>query len=461
LTSPFSNLVAFGPAVVAGMLRARSRARASSSPALRTESSRPPALLTSPGYHGTLAAVRNLGRHGVRVTTADPQRVTRGGVSKYATESVTCPPIRDTERFIDWLLCFGREREPHALLPTCDDTAFLYSLHRDELRKHFYLAVPEIGTLHVLLNKWLLMERAREVGLVTPQSWVPRDAAELDAIAREARFPLLIKPTTQVLFSARTKGVLVTERERFAETYRRLSGEGYGRALRDYDASVTQPIVQEFFADAASLGIYSICGHARGQRIVAARSARKVLQWPGRLGVGVCFEAAPMRPAVLEALERLIGSVGFNGTFEAEFVQDGERHLLIDFNPRFYNQMGFEVARGLPLPLMAYADAIGHPLLDEDAQRRVAAVDSKIKVYAHGAAFKALLGARRALGALSEDEQRRWRRWYDEHSAERIDAVVDADDSAPELVDLMNITHELVRHPLRFLDLIAQNRAGS
>lgn len=418
---------------------------------------RPPVLLTMPGYHGTLAAVRNLGRHGVPVTTADPERLTRGGWSKYTTASVRCPPIRDTERFIEWLLRFGREREPHVLLPTCDDTAFLYALHREQLAQHFYLAVPKVEVLHGLLNKRLLMERARRVGVVTPQSWTPTSAEEVARLAREARFPLLIKPTTQVLFGPRSKGVLVRERERFVETYERLSRDRYGRALRDYDASVTRPLVQEFFTDASSAGIYSICGHARDGRIVEARSARKVLQWPRRLGIGVCFEAAPLKTELLGSLDRLIASVGFNGTFEAEFVQDRERDLLIDFNPRFYSQMGFEVARGLPLPLMAYEDALGRSL-ELDQERPAPPNDAAFETYAHGAAFKILLHTQRVFGALTPDEQRKWLAWYEASGAARVDAVADADDRVPELIDAINIAHDLARHPLRFINVIALNR---
>jgi D-aspartate ligase len=422
----------------------------------RGAAAKPPALLMMPAYHGTLAAVRNLGRHGVPITTADPQRFTRAGWSKYTTESVRCPPIRETERFLDWLITFGREREPHVLLPTCDDTAFLYALHREELAKYFYLAIPKVDVLHGLLNKRLLMERAREVGIITPQSWTPHTSEDVARLARDARFPLLIKPTTQVLFDPRSKGVMVEERERFVQTYERLARDSYGRALRDYDSSVTRPIVQEFFAEAASTGVYSICGHARDGRIVASRSARKVLQWPRRLGIGVCFEAAAMEPELLQSLGRLIARVGFSGTFEAEFVQDAGRHLLIDFNPRFYSQMGFDVARGLPLPLMAYEDALGRTLGTELPASN--GTGSGIKAYAHGAAFKVLLHAQRASGALSKDEQRKWLAWYEEHGSTRVDAVVDTDDRVPELIDIMNIARDVARHPLRFVNVIALNR---
>jgi len=411
-------------------------------------SSKPPVLLTMPGYHGTLAAVRNLGRHGVPVTTADPARFTSASWSKYTTSSVRCPPIRDTDRFLDWLLEFGRKSEPHVLLPTDDDSAFLYSLHRETLRQYFYLGVPPVSSLHGLLNKRLLMEHARAVGLSTPQSWAPRSMDEVAELARHGRFPLLIKPTTQVLFSSRVKGLLVKDRDKLVDTYARVMG-GHGFALSDYDASVGRPLVQEFFADASRSGIYSICGHARDGRVVQARSARKVLQWPRRLGIGLCFEAAPLKPELVEALGRLVARVGFNGTFEAEFVQDGERRLLIDFNPRFYNQMGFDVARGLQLPLLAYHDAIGEPLEPANG-------GPEIQAYAHGAALKVLLSAQRLSGVVSEEEERKWLNWY--HGQASVDAVVDPDDRMPALLDKVNIARDLARHPLRFVNVIALNR---
>lgn len=434
---------------------AESAARFVTQPLRATPGGRPPVLLTMPGYHGTLAAVRNLGRNGIPVTTADPARFTTGSWSKYATEHVRCPPVRRTERFLEWLLAFGRSRGPYVLLPTCDDTAFLYSLHRSELSEYFYLGLPEVTVLHSLLNKRLLREHATAVGLATPQSWMPKSIAEVEQLAREARFPLLIKPTTQVLFDPRVKGALVKERDKLVRTYKNVSGEGFGRELRDYDASVTRPIIQEFFTDASTTGIYSICGHVQGGRIVGSRSMRKVLQWPRRLGIGVCFEAAEPSEELVQGLQRLTERVGFSGTFEAEFVQDGTRRLLIDFNPRFYNQMGFDIARGLPLPLLAYRDAIGEPY-DPPPQSSPSNGAGGITAYAHGAALKLLLGSQRLSGALSREEWNKWRSWRD--GQRRVDAVVDPDDPMPALFDKMNIARDVARHPLRFVNVIALNR---
>jgi D-aspartate ligase len=414
---------------------------------------RPPALLTMPGFHGTLAAVRNLGRNGVPVTTADPSRFTGASWSKYTTKSVRCPPIRETDRFLSWLMAFGKRSERHVLLPTCDDTAFLYSLHRERLAEHFYSAVPGVDVMQALLNKRLLMEHARAVGLATPRSWTPGSVEEVATLAREVRFPLLIKPTTQVLFDPRVKGTKVARPEELVPAYERLAQDSYGQALRDHDPSVTRPLIQEFFPDAAESGIYSICGHVRDGQIVGARASRKVLQWPRPLGIGVCFEAAAVQPELREALSRLMTRVGFSGTFEAEFVQDGERRLLIDVNPRFYGQMGFDVARGLPLPLLAYQDAVAEPLAPAAFEESTGATN--LRVYAHGAALKVLLHAQHLTGALSAQEKEKWLRFYNERP--RVDAVVDCDDPRPAFFDKLNIARDLGRHPLRFVNVIAHN----
>lgn len=416
---------------------------------------RPPVLLTMPGYHGTLAAIRNLGRNGVAVTTADPARFTVGSWSKYARDHVRCPPVRKTENFLEWLLAFGRRNGRYVLLPTCDDTAFLYSLHRSELSEHFYLGLPEVSVLHALLNKRLLREHATQVGLATPQSWMPSSREEVERLAREARFPLLIKPTTQVLFDPRIKGALVKEREQLVSVYQRIASDGFGRELRDYDASVSRPIIQEFFADAATTGVYSICGYVQGGRILGTRSMRKVLQWPRRLGIGVCFEAAEVNHDLVQGLTRLAQRVGFNGIFEAEFIQDGERRLLIDFNPRFYNQMGFDIARGLPLPLLAYRAAIGDPL-EEVPPNPATNGAGLVTAYAHGAALELMLSSQRVSGALSHAEWQQWRTWRD--GQHRIDAVVDPDDRMPAIFDKVNIARDVARHPLRFVNVIALNR---
>jgi hypothetical protein len=116
-------------------------------------------------------------------------------------------------------------------------------------------------------------------------------------------------------------------------------------------------MIQELHAAEPIYSISGFCDPRRG--LFVARGARKVLQWPRQAGVGIAFEDAPLDDPLAEGVRRLCAATGFFGVFEAEFVNAGCGMSLIDFNPRIFNQVGFDVARGLPSPYFAYLLAIG------------------------------------------------------------------------------------------------------
>ena len=98
-------------------------------------------------YNGTLGAVRAFGRAGIPVVTADPSRLAVSGWSRYTTHRAQCPPVQAVERFLDWLMEFGAKHGRHVLLPTSDDTAWLYSLHRQQLSQYFHLSPVSVDVI--------------------------------------------------------------------------------------------------------------------------------------------------------------------------------------------------------------------------------------------------------------------------------------------------------------------------
>jgi D-aspartate ligase len=416
----------------------------------------PPVLLLTPAHYGTLAAVRSFGRASISVTIAGTSPWTVAAFSKYTRTSLICPSTTDSAALLAWLEEFGRTHERHVLLPTCDDTAWLYARHRERLAPHFYLGSSSISAVHRLLHKARLAEEAAAVGMDTPMAWVPRSESELATVAREAVFPLLVKPTTQALFAPRSKGRVVESAAELPEAYRELASLPHGADIVAYDPSAALPIVQELFPD-ASERIYNISGYVRDGKMSGARAGIKVLQRPRRLGVGLCFEEAPLDPRLVEGLERLAERVGFAGVFEAEFVRTEGRDVLIDYNPRFYNQLAFDVARGLPLPLLAYADAL--------RAGGEAAVEYEIlpdeptgKVFVYSSAFKVLVLSQKLSGALTAEDADAWLDWYATNEAKRVDAVDDPDDAWPGRLDAVEMLRHHVRHPRSFLRRIVLNR---
>src|SRR5260221_2742653 len=51
--------------------------------------------------------------------------------------------------------------------------------------------------------------------------------------------------------------------------------------------------------------------------------------------------------------------LGYFGLFEVEFLSFDGSWPVIDFNPRLYNQIGLDIGRGMPLPLLTCLDALG------------------------------------------------------------------------------------------------------
>jgi D-aspartate ligase len=419
----------------------------------------PPVLLTTANYNGTLAAVRSLGRHGIRVTTADPSRLAVSGWSRFTTARVQSPGVQDTGRFLAWLLEYGRTHGKHVLLPTSDDTAWLYALHRDRLSEYFHLASPTFDTIAGLLNKRRLYQSAVDAGLHVPRTWFPDTAGDLERIRTEARFPVVVKPVTQVMFTTQSKGMLAESPDQLAARYAEFARQTYSPALHDVDPSASRPMVQEFFPEAAT-AIYNISAYVRKGRLTGARAARKLLQQPRRLGTGVCFEEAAVVPELAAGLERLVSRAGFSGVFEAEFIDTPEHPVLIDFNPRFYNQMEFDIARGLPLPLLAYFDALGR---DQDFDRLVSSPRAGGRppqsVYVDLFSLRLILFAQRLSGALSRAERKKWTRWYRTNRHRCTHSVLDRTDRMPALAAAVQLLVGHARHPRNFLRSMVLNRS--
>jgi predicted ATP-grasp superfamily ATP-dependent carboligase len=419
----------------------------------------PPVLLTMANYNGTLAAVRSLGGHGIRVITADPSRLAVSAWSKYTSVRVQSPYVQDTDRFLDWLLDYGRRFGRHVLLPTSDDTAWLYALHRDRLTQDFYLSSPKFDVIYELLNKRRLYQHAADSGLHIPHTWFPETANDLNRLTREARFPVMIKPRTQVMFRTQSKGILAESPDQLASRYAEFAQQPHAAALLTHDPTAARPMVQEFFPDAAT-GIYNISAYVRHGRLSGIRASRKLLQQPRRLGTGVCFEEAVLVPELVTGLENLVSRAGFSGVFEAEFIETDNHPVLIDFNPRFYNQMQFDIARGLPLPLLAYYDALGQDQRLDELTRSISNPDGSIgRVYVDLFSLRLILFAQRLSGAMSPAEHDRWTEWYKNNRDRSTYPVLDSHDRLPALLAALQLLVRHARHPRNFLTSMVLNRS--
>ena len=416
-------------------------------------------LLTMADLHGTLAALRCYGRAGVAVTVAEWRVTAAAQWSRFTSRRVRCPDPVDSVRFIDWLLDFGSREPGYVLVPPNDEIAWLYALNREVLSRDFKLYMPTAAALNRLLDKVQLHTACEAVGLGTPDHWLPTSLSELEHVSNVASYPVLIKPRTQVFSICHAKGAVVLNREELVSKYTHFQNYNrYNSQLTAQTPDSAWPMLQRFYPTAAN-SIYGLSGFAADTPAAfGARGSRKVLQRPRRLGIGLCFEEAPVIPELAEGVRRLCEQVGFKGIFEAEFIEADGRYLMIDFNPRCYNQMAFDIARGLPLPLLYLEAAMGNHERLLAMANQASRWSGEQQVYTHRFLFELLVRCQTLSRRLSSSEAKYWQSWRAEHRGHTVQAVSDSSDWVPELVDTAFLLSSYLRDPKYFLRTVFLGR---
>ena len=194
--------------------------------AVRADHTLVPALLTEPGFCGTLAAARHLGQRGVAVRTMGRALGAPTAHSRYVGRHWRSPRMDDIGRRVGLLMQIGRLHPGTVLYPTSDDFAWLQAAHATSLRRYFRMYSPEIEAIENILDKRRLSDACRQVGIEFPESCFAESRADVVAAAQSARFPVLLKQRTQIFSDTKSKGALVHRAADLVAAYDRFVAEG-------------------------------------------------------------------------------------------------------------------------------------------------------------------------------------------------------------------------------------------
>ena len=423
--------------------------------------SRAGVLLLGADYYGTLAAARCYGKRGINVTMADENKRARALFSRHVGEKLVHPPLSQPQAVIDWLVAWGEQNPGTLLYPPNDHLSWLFAANRERLSKAFLMYSPTEDAIITFLDKKRLHDACDDpaVGIEVPVTVALGDAGADSPVAAGLRYPVLLKPRTQVFLESGIKGFIVPDKATLASELARFRKlVAFNRVLTDLHPDIEEPMVQEYLT-AAETSIFSVSGFVADDGAIVARAAMKVLQRPRKVGIGLCFEGRQIEPVLIEKLEALCRKIGYHGTFEAEFIVDGDKRLLIDFNPRFYSQMGFDIARGIALPMLVWHAARGEKgELEKELALARAWKATGSEVYCHKTMLDLVLTLQGMSGQMTKDDVRQWRRWYADHRSTATDAVRDPDDRMPAVIDAASWVQHFAKHPRSFVRSFVLNR---
>jgi len=284
------------------------------------------------------------------------------------------------------------------------------------------LALAPQEAVHTALAKWRLYEACLRAGVAAPKTWLaPSVEAALQG-ARGSRFPLAVKPQSRVGNAYWGRGQLVRDEAELRNAVRRaLERARFHPAVAASIRGIEVPMVQEL-VPGRDRPVYHLCGYVSAAGDSAVLAHRKLLQVPRRFGSGVCFETAPVDGALAQRLLGLLGSIGYHGMFEAEFVSRGGERFLIDLNIRPYNGMRLESERGLQLAWYAYLEALGETAqLESELAAARARTRHEELVFCRKLDFAAMVGGQFVGGGFALRDLRRWVGWYRENRANMVD----------------------------------------
>lgn len=313
-----------------------------------------PALLLAVGsypvHHGSVAAVRSLGRLGVPVFAITKDRFTPTASSRYLRRSLRWPTTggEDLEVLVSGLLAISERIGARAvLIPTDDEAALLSAQHADVLGRRFMLPAIAPDLPRQLASKRSLAHLCAEFDVPAPRFGAPTSVRELRELARAIGFPVVLKNDeawarlTNPAVDSTTLVANMAELHRLASRWR----------------SMPSLIVQEYLPRGHSED-WIVHGYF-GERIEILFTGVKLRSWPPHAGVTAV--ADPRWNAELAAqTAAFCRAVGFRGIADLDWrldTRDG-RFRLLDFNPRvgaqfqmFETDAGVDVVRALHLDL--------------------------------------------------------------------------------------------------------------
>ncbi|OEJ32363.1 ATP-grasp domain-containing protein [Streptomyces subrutilus] len=309
----------------------------------------------NPFHHGTLGAVRSLGRKGVEVHAVVEAGGGPMGRSRYV-RAVHAGPAGglDPEAPETLLECLTGVSErigrPAVLIAMDDLSAITVSRIGPVLTDRFRMPHQPDNLPARVADKAELAGLCARWDVPHPQTVVPASGGEAAEAAWRLGLPVVAKWSRPWLLPAGADGLRSTTLVHTAAEARRL----YERSAE----AGSRLLLQRFLPAGPDTDWFFHGAFARGGRPLLAGSGRKELSWPVRTGLTAVGRWLP-DPAVEEAGLRLAERLGYQGILDLDFRRDERGTFrLVDFNPRpgaqfrlFTDTAGLDVVQAMYLDL--------------------------------------------------------------------------------------------------------------
>lgn len=310
------------------------------------------------GEQGSLGLVRSLGRAGIRVTLLTENPTDHALASKYTTRAVHVESFKnDPDEVVTQLLNLAKQEPvPPVIFPSSDPDLELISERRDELEGHYLFTTPSPAVVTTCLDKGRFFEFALEREFPIAKTRIPKTLDDLDGVADEFDFPVILKPLHPSSWMQpeirqlveRKKAVVVEDEHDLRELFGRIAELG------------SEVVVQEYIPgrDDALQSVH-VCMSSAGEPL-GWFVGRKIRTYPAFAGIG-CSVVSESNQALVDTSVDILQRSGYQGVALLQYKQHAVSgcHVLLEINARASSWNHLATECGVNIPELAYQDATG------------------------------------------------------------------------------------------------------
>lgn len=225
------------------------------------------------------------------------------------------------------------------LFPTADEYVEYLSEHAEDLRRLFYVAVPSREAVELFADKRRTYQYAAANGIPHPRSMYPESLADVERMAADAVYPLVVKPSVMYSFH-----------KLFGKkAFRCDSSEALIQRCRDIESRypLSGILIQEFLSGGApslySFGVYAVDGEPK-----AWITANRIRQNPMDFGNSTTFAVSCDVPEIEQSARRILRDTRYTGLAEVEYMYDAPsgEYKFLEINTRAWKWHGISAGQG-------------------------------------------------------------------------------------------------------------------
>jgi len=291
-------------------------------------------------WNKSLAAVRSLGRKGIKVTVGETTRLATALFSKYCQRRLIYPcPETYPKQFLNVIEEELMKTSYQVLLPMELSTQLLLTSHRERIEKYTSLPFAPAEIARKLHDKAFVYKVANHMGIETPETICVKDLSELKGVHRRVRFPVVIKPRN----SSGSRGIVYVEQPE-------LLIENYKMVHRHYP----YPLVQERIPSGGdAIGVCLLLNYHSQTR--ASFAYKRLREYPVEGGPST-LRMSIKNDKLVKQSSVMLEELGWIGVAHVEFKVDPRDGIakLLEVNPRFWGSLQLAIDAGVDFPYLLF-----------------------------------------------------------------------------------------------------------